>query len=145
MIGTSSLVKQIAPCVEADLPRLFGLAMAAFGGEPGWSDNRAMAVLRSAAVFVACDSDRPVGYVALRRVGDDAFVVEQLLVAPGCEHRGVGRALLGYVEGYAVAQGAAALRLVVEETNLVARNFYSRRGFVAIGREEFELALPRRA
>jgi ribosomal protein S18 acetylase RimI-like enzyme len=124
---------------------LFGLAMAAFGGEPGWSDDRAIAVLRSATVFVARDDRRPVGYVALRRLGDDAVVVEQLLVAPGREHRGVGRALLGYAEGYAIAEGAAALRLVVEETNLVARNFYSRRRFVAVGREEFELSLPHRA
>jgi ribosomal protein S18 acetylase RimI-like enzyme len=144
MVETPGLARQIAPCLAADLPRLFGLAMAAFGAEPGWSDDRAVAVLRSATVFVARDGRRPVGYVALRRLADDTILVEQLLVAPGCEHRGVGRALLGYAEGHAIAEGATALRMVVEETNLIARDFYARRGFVAVGREAFELTLPRR-
>ena len=38
---------EVAPRVDADLPVLFGLAMATFGGLPGWSDERVLEVLNS--------------------------------------------------------------------------------------------------
>ena len=133
---------EIAPRAEADLGQLFGLAKSAFAGLPGWSDRRVLDVLSRDVVFVAREQGRPAGYVALRPATDGAIVVEQLLVAPGHERRGIGRRLLAHAEGYAIAERAPTLRIVVEEGNRPARSLYRRSGFVAVAVELFELVLP---
>ena len=82
------------------------------------------------------------GYVALTHVGARVALVEQLLVAPGHERRGVGRRLLGCAEGYAISEGAQKLQIVVEAGNREARSFYGACGFGVVGPELFERALP---
>jgi ribosomal protein S18 acetylase RimI-like enzyme len=134
---------EIAPRTDADLPLLFGLAKAAFVDLPGWSDERVLEVLRSDVTFVARDQGQPAGYVALHRKDGEAIVVEQLLVAPGHERRGIGHRLLAYAEGYAIAERAHSLQIVVEESNRQARSFYRRSGFVPVEPELLELVLPR--
>ena len=133
---------EIVPRAEADVPQLFALAKVAFAGLPGWSDERVLEVLRRDVVFVAHERGLPAGYVALRREGDGPIVVEQLLVAPGHERRGIGHRLLAHAEGYAIAERARSLQIVVEEGNEKARSFYQRSGFVPVEPELFELILP---
>jgi ribosomal protein S18 acetylase RimI-like enzyme len=128
---------------EAEL--LFGLAKSAFETVPGWTDARVLAALADDVVFVAREDGMQAGYVALARNAGEGLVIEQLLVAPGHEHRGVGRRLLAHAEGYAIAQGAPSLLIVAEPDNHVARGFYRRSGFVPVARELLELVLPRRA
>jgi diamine N-acetyltransferase len=129
--------------VEADLPLLFGLAKGTFGGLPGWSDERVLEVLNSDLIFVAREDEQPAGYVALRSEAAGVVVVEQLFVVPGHEQRGIGHRLLAYAEGYAIAERAQSLQVVVEESNRPARSFYRRSGFAQVGSELFELILPR--
>jgi ribosomal protein S18 acetylase RimI-like enzyme len=100
-------------------------------------------VLRRDVTFVAREQGQPAGYVALRRKEGEAIVVEQLFVAPGHERRGIGHRLLAYAEGYAIAQRAHSLQIVVEEGNQQARSFYRRSGFVPVESELLELVLPR--
>jgi ribosomal protein S18 acetylase RimI-like enzyme len=100
-------------------------------------------VLRRDVTFVAREQGQPAGYVALRRKQGGAIVVEQLFVAPGHERRGIGHRLLAYAEGYAIAERARSLQIVVEEGNQQARSFYRRSGFVPVDPELFELVLPR--
>jgi ribosomal protein S18 acetylase RimI-like enzyme len=133
---------EIAPRVEADLPRLFALAKSTFAALPGWSDERVLGVLRLDLIFVAREQGQPAGYIALRREEGGAIVVEQLFVAPGHERRGIGHQLLAYAEGYAIAERARSLQIVVEESNQQARSFYRRSGFVPVEAELFELILP---
>jgi ribosomal protein S18 acetylase RimI-like enzyme len=128
--------------VEADLPQLFALATVTFAGRPGWSDERVLEVLRRDVIFVAREHGQPAGYVALRREEGGPIVVEQLLVAPGHERRGIGHRLLAYAEGYAIAERARSLQIVVEEGNEKARSFYRRSGFMSVEPELFELILP---
>jgi ribosomal protein S18 acetylase RimI-like enzyme len=127
---------------EAEL--LFGLARSAFETEPGWTDARVLSALAEDVVFVAREDGLQAGYVALRWNADEGMVIEQLLVVPGHERRGIGHKLLAYAEGYAIAQGAPTLLIVVEPDNHAARGFYRRSGFVPIGDELLELVLPRR-
>ena len=54
----------------------------------------------------------------------------------------MGRQLLEYAEGFAIAEGAASLQVVVEEDNRRALDFYRGRGFVPAGEDLFELILP---
>src|SRR6266436_539776 len=133
---------EIVPRAGSDLGSLFGLAKGVFGELPGWSDARVAAVLANDVVFVAREEGLIAGYVALSRGTDRSVVVDQLVVAPGHERRGVGRSLLDCAEGYAIADEAVALRIVVEEGNALARDFYRRRGFVPLEDELFELVLP---
>jgi ribosomal protein S18 acetylase RimI-like enzyme len=134
---------QIVPRIEADLPQLFGLAKLAFASMPGWSDERVLEVLKHDVIFVARERAQPAGYVALRRDEGGVIVVEQLFVAPGHERRGIGHQLLAYAEGYAIADRARSLRIVVEDNNQQAQSFYRRSGFVPIEPELLELILPR--
>ena len=50
-------------------------------------------------------------------------------VRPDCRGGGVGRALLGYAEAWAKAQGKRALRLDVHEINTPAIKLYESCGF----------------
>ena len=137
---TSSVV--IDRCPEVEVPRLFGLAKNVFAGAPGWSDARVLDALARDLLFLAKEGGQPAGYVALRHEPDGSFVIEQLFVVPGHERRGVGHRLLDYAEGYAIAERAPALRIVVERDNAPARDFYQRAGFVPVDAEIFERSLP---
>lgn len=135
---------EIALPAGTDLEVLFSLAKSTFGDVPGWSDERVLEILGRDLVFVARERELTAGYVALHREPETgSLVVDQLLVAPGHERRGVGRRLLAYAEGYAIAQRARALRIVAEEDNRPARGFYLRSGFVPVQAELLELVLPR--
>ena len=128
---------------DAELHELFSLARAVFSDEPRWNDGRVLDALLSDVVFVAHERAQPAGYVALRSEEDAAFLIEQVLVAPGHERRGVGHRLLEHAEGYAISERATALRIIVERDNRPARSFYRRSGFVPVQDELFELVLPR--
>jgi ribosomal protein S18 acetylase RimI-like enzyme len=133
---------EVGRCPEAEVPHLFGLAKSAFAGAPGWNDDRVLEALADDLLFLAREEGDPAGYVALRREADGAFVIDQLFVVPGHERRGVGHRLLDYAEGFAIAERAPALRIVVENDNAVARAFYQRAGFVPVDAELFERSLP---
>ncbi len=132
----------IGRCPEAEVPHLFGLAKSVFADARGWSDARVLEALAHDLLFLAEEDGEPAGYVALRHEPDGAIVVEQLFVVPGHERRGVGHRLLDYVEGYAIAERAPALRIVVEQDNVRARDFYQRAGFVPVDAELVERSIP---
>ncbi len=129
---------------DDELHELFSLASAVFSNEPRWNDRRVLDALLSDVVFAAHERAQPAGYLALRTERDAPFVIEQVLVAPGHERRGIGHRLLEHAEGYAISEHASALQIVVERDNRPARSFYARSGFVAVDDELFELVLPRR-
>lgn len=133
---------EVGRCPEAEVPHLFGMAKSVFAETPGWSDDRVLEALAQDLLFLATDEGGPAGYVALRREPDGVLVIEQLFVVPGHEQRGVGHRLLDYAEGYAIAERAPALRIVVEQDNARARGFYQREGFVSVDAELFERTLP---
>jgi GNAT superfamily N-acetyltransferase len=128
---------------DSELHELFGIAKAVFADEPHWNDGRVLDALLRDVVFAAHERARPAGYLALRAEGDVPFLIEQVLVAPGHERRGVGHRLLEHAEGYAISEHASALQIVVERDNNPARSFYLRSGYVPIEDELFELVLPR--
>ena len=57
-------------------------------------------------------------------------------VAPAVRRRGAGRALLAAVEEWALARGAAGLRLLVVREQAAARALYESFGFRATGHTE---------
>jgi GNAT superfamily N-acetyltransferase len=119
-----------------DEPLLFGLASLDRG-----ADDRTLTVLESETVFVADLDGVPAGYVALEP-REGAICIDQLFVSPEHEAEGIGRQLLEWAEGYAIAEGAEALQVVVEAGNRRALEFYESRGFAPAGRDLLELRLP---
>lgn len=69
-----------------------------------------------------------VGFLA-----QDAGEIHMLFVDPAAHRRGIGTALLADV-----AIGFEVLRVDVNEQNPTAQAFYEARGFVAVGRSEFD-------
>jgi ribosomal protein S18 acetylase RimI-like enzyme len=131
----------IRPYTAEDESRLFTLARESFGEQAEWSDRATIAGLETDTVFVADLEGDQAGYVALKREGD-AVRIEQLLVSPRHEHEGIGRQLVDYAEGFAIAAGAGRLQIVVEPDNRRALDFYGRRSFAPIAEGVLELALP---
>jgi GNAT superfamily N-acetyltransferase len=127
----------IRPLQEEDEPVLFGLASLDRG-----ADERTLSVLEHETVFVAEVGGSPAGYVALEREAE-AVRVDQLFVSPEHEAEGVGRQLIEFAEGYAIWQGAATLRVVVQASDDRALTFYRGRGFTPCGDDLLELLLPR--
>ena len=83
-------------------------------------------------LFVAECDGRVVGYAAVGEAGG-ALVLDQLVVAASDQGRGVGNALLDWVEGYGVSRGLRCVRVPAEGTDTRAREFYLRRGYVQAG------------
>jgi GNAT superfamily N-acetyltransferase len=129
---------EIRPLSPADEPLLFGLASMDRG-----ADERTLAVLARETVFVAEIEGAPAGYVALEQAGT-AVRVDQLFVSPEHEAEGVGKQLLEFAEGYAIAEGATTLQVVVAGGDRRATEFYRGRGFASAGEDLLELVLPRR-
>ena len=59
----------------------------------------------------------------------EQLTIYTFAVRPDCRGGGVGRALLGYAEAWAKAQGKRALRLDVHEINTPAIKLYESCGF----------------
>jgi ribosomal protein S18 acetylase RimI-like enzyme len=135
-------VVEIAPLRESELGQLFGLAKAVFASTSGWNDRRVLDVLTHDVVFVAHEQGEVGGYVALFVFPGEQVIAEQVFVAPGHEHRGIGHRLLAHAEGYAIAKRARAFCIVVEPDNWRARAFYGQLGFVPVQTDLVELVLP---
>jgi ribosomal protein S18 acetylase RimI-like enzyme len=126
------------PFRREDEGLLFGVAKLAFGEQ---DDDRTIATITTATVFVADLGGEPAGYVALDE-SDDAFRIEQLCVHPAHEAEGIGGQLLDWAEGYAIAAGAERLEIVVEPGNDRAISFYRTRGFAPTEADVHVLVLP---
>jgi ribosomal protein S18 acetylase RimI-like enzyme len=133
----------IRPYRPEDESILFSLARESFGEHTTWSDAQTLTALETDTVFVAELGSTVAGYVAVEREAR-AVRIEQLFVSSLHEGEGVGRQLLEYAEGFAIAEGAAWLEVVVEEDNRRALDLYRRRGFVAAGDDVYRLTLPQR-
>ncbi len=89
-----------------------------------------------AFVFVAMVGERMVGFVSGElREGSPTFLprtwasVDDVFVHPEHRNRGIGRALIASVEGWARRKGADGVSLQVAAANARGRRFYEELGF----------------
>lgn len=127
---------------EAERALLFALARETFGGAPGWSDVETLGVLEEDVVIVAHRPANVAGYVALHEQ-HPAVVIDQVLVTERTAPEEVGRRLVSYAEGYAIARRARRLEIRVEPDNVPARALYGSMGFRPRAPELLELPLAR--
>ncbi|HEX5540186.1 MAG TPA: GNAT family N-acetyltransferase [Micromonospora sp.] len=134
----------------ADAPAIVGLA--ADLGYPVESDTvrRRLATLPAGhVVFVATNQDRVVGWLhafhGQSLLHGDRVQIAGLVVAADQQGRGVGGALLTYVERWALGRGVHALLVLSGADRHAAHDFYRNRGFQLIKAEQaFTKALPAR-
>jgi [ribosomal protein S18]-alanine N-acetyltransferase len=85
------------------------------------------------ALVAQGDSGILVGFIVAHLIGDDCEV-ENIVVAPPQQRRGIGRRLLRALLDAARAKIALRMFLQVRESNFAARKLYERSGFAIFGR-----------
>jgi GNAT superfamily N-acetyltransferase len=123
---------------DADIPALLAVLMAAFeeyrdqldppSGAHDETEKRLRGTLRGAHAVLAHVGGEPVGCVFYAPMGDyvDLF---RLAVLPGHRRHGIGRALIEYVEGRALAIGITCVQLGVRTALPGNRAYYERLGY----------------
>ncbi len=98
----------------------------------GWAAEDASGP--AGATFLAVLGGVPVGLVGGYRSADDGrYRIVAMWVAPGARGRGVGRRLLGAVEGWIAESGGEDAWLAVADRARAARRLYERAGYVETG------------
>ncbi len=85
-------------------------------------------------VLVAEENGEAVGMATAQLVistaeGGPSALVEDVVVRPGCRGRGLGRALLAGLEGWAASRGATRMQLLCDRENAPALDFYAAIGW----------------
>jgi GNAT superfamily N-acetyltransferase len=131
---------RIRPACATDLPTLVRLLGELFTLEADFTrdperQHFGLALMlsdrRSRAVLVAERGGEVIGMVTAQLVvstaeGGLSALVEDMVVDAGSRGRGVGRALLAAIEGWAVERGATRLQLLADRENAPALAFYGR-------------------
>jgi ribosomal protein S18 acetylase RimI-like enzyme len=98
-----------------------------------------------AAVFVAEDGERLVGFGSCARQRDEALAgagfggeIGAIYVLRSHQHLGIGRSIMGLLAQALLDADCRAASLWVLRENLVARNFYERLGGTVVGEKNEE-------
>lgn len=118
---------------RGDAPAIAALSRDLIEHGLGWSWT-ARRVLRSVAdadtnVLVALDAASGLQGFALMHYGDDQAHLLLLAVQAAQSRRGIGTALVGWLETAAGVAGVRQVWLEARETNAVARSFYRHLGY----------------
>lgn len=99
-----------------------------------WTPPRVLRLVRDAStnVAVAREGMRIDGFGIMQYRDEDAHLV-LFGVDPERRGRGVGRALMGWLEATALCAGIGVVRLEARASNEVARAFYRALGFIEVG------------
>jgi GNAT superfamily N-acetyltransferase len=135
------LLKALRLRALAESPDAFGqtLADALEQPDPYWENaTRSVTEPNRHIMFLAEDAERPVGlaFGLLDPARADTGRVAGMWVDPELRGRGLGRALLDAVVGWARGRGLTRLELWVTEGNLAATALYQRAGFRTTGRRD---------
>jgi len=130
---------RLRAATAADLPHIEALVQAAYGhyverigGPPRPLTDDYAAVVREGATVA--ERDGAIVGLAVLRVEEEGFVLDNVAVDPAHQGTGVGRALLAHAEAQARAAGFDAVHLVTHETMTENLALYGRIGYVEYGR-----------
>lgn len=141
--GEASRAVRIRPMRLSDVERVLPLEQLLFAGDPPWTAEvfrSELADMPGSRWYVVAETvHKPrevVGYAGLRLPafrGDPADVYT-VAVAPAWQRHRIGSRLMRVMVDEARANAAESLLLEVRADNEPARSFYTRHGFVCIGR-----------
>jgi ribosomal protein S18 acetylase RimI-like enzyme len=121
----------------ADAPRIAEMSrrLIEAGLTPSWPAERVARHIRHAEslVLTARRPGQLLGF-AIMQFGETSAHLNLLAVEEHCQRRGVGRALLDWLEATAVVAGTFVIQLELRATNSRARAFYESRGYREMGR-----------
>lgn len=121
---------------DADVPKLAEMArsLVEMGLQHSWDESRIRRCLHSQdyVVLIARDRKRIAGCALMEFLDQRAHLV-LLAVEAGYQGRGIGWALLEWLEATARTAGTFLIQLEVRAGNLAARRFYARAGFTEAG------------
>ncbi len=84
--------------------------------------------------YVYVVNDRIVGVAALHRVSDDVAWIRYVYVHPDYQRKGIGTALIRYIEDIARREKIKKLKLITHEKAFWAIRFYEKLGFKIVDR-----------
>jgi ribosomal-protein-alanine N-acetyltransferase len=104
------------------------------GLKPAWGAARIRWHVRDAesVVLTAWLASAIAGF-AIMRYGEDVAHLNLLAVDPGHRRRGIGRALLAWLEARALTAGTFTIGLELRAGNELARSFYRAMGYQELG------------
>lgn len=120
------------PLAKAHLPLLLPIEHEAYP-DP-WTQGMFLQEIRNGAshFFLAFEGEALVAYGGFWLLIDEIHITK-LTVATSHRRRGLGAALMGYLEAHGQQVGGTTVRLEVRESNTAARTLYARGGFQEIG------------
>jgi ribosomal protein S18 acetylase RimI-like enzyme len=126
---------ELARLADASVIATMSSRLIEAGLTPSWPAARVARHIRNAdsLVLTARHSDRLIGF-AIMQYGDDAAHLNLLAVDGASQRRGVGRALLGWLEETALVAGTFLVQLELRASNATARAFYEAQGYRETGR-----------
>jgi [ribosomal protein S18]-alanine N-acetyltransferase len=123
-----------------DLPFIRALEQAsetaAHWAEGGYDALFAPEAPRRIALVIAQDADEQICGFAIARCSADEWEIENVVVAPEHQRRGLGSALVSEVLKSACHAGATSVLLEVRESNRPARQLYEKLNFREAGRRK---------
>ena len=130
----------VRPAVSGDAPGVRALVEAAYapyvariGRRPAPMTADYAALIAEGVVWVAPGPGRLRGVLVMMPEGDHLFL-ENIAVHPEEQGRGLGRALMAFVDEHARALGLSAVELYTNEAMTENLAFYPRLGFVEVDR-----------
>ena len=129
------------PYIAEDFDQLYALEEVCFEPPFRFSRRTMRALIQRphAATWIAEENGQMTGFAIVewteRKTGVTAYI-QTSEVAPEARRRGVGRELMGRIEGSARVAGAAAIWLHVEAENAGAIKLYEAQGYSCQGRQE---------
>ena len=131
---------RIVPAVAADADAVTACVRAAYaeyveriGREPAPMGADYAALIGQSAVWVVRDGDAVAGVLVLRPQ-PPSLLLENVAVAPAHRGRGLGRALIGFAEERARAEGFDAVSLYTNERMTENLRLYPALGYTETGR-----------
>lgn len=132
----------IRPATPADLAAILALEQSA-PTAAHWSTDQHRAALShpSRLALIAEENSQPLGFLVARAI-DAEWEIENIVVAPHAQRRGLGTQLLNEFFNLARTRHAQAIFLEVRESNLPARRFYEKHGFAQACRRTSYYHMP---
>jgi ribosomal protein S18 acetylase RimI-like enzyme len=126
-------VEAVQACVRA----AYSIYVERIGRPPAPMTADYEVLVAAGEVWVASEDEDVIGVLVIRPQSDSLFL-ENVAVAPARQGRGIGRALIDFVERRAAELGLPAVELYTNERMIENLSFYPALGYVETGRRRHE-------
>jgi ribosomal protein S18 acetylase RimI-like enzyme len=129
------------PYTPADFDALYALEERCFEPPHRFSRRylRSLVNRATAATWITEEDGQMTGFAIVewsKRTNETAAYIQTIEVAPEARGHGIGRELLGHIEGSSTLAGAAHIWLHVDAANASAIQLYESQGYRCEGRKE---------